>query len=54
MDIYYYDQVLLEECQYVAKEIVSEYINDNMKISSGSDREDSDEETSKKILMKQL
>ena len=48
MDINYYDQVLLEENQYVAKEIVSEYINDDMKISSDSDREDSDEETSKK------
>ena len=41
----YYPQVLLEECKYVVKEKkMSEYINDNIEISSDSDRDDSEEE----------
>ena len=41
----YYPQVFLEECKYVAKEKkMSEYITDNIEISSDSDREDSDEQ----------
>ena len=40
-----YPQVLLEECKYVVKEKkMSEYINDNIEISSDSDRDDSEEE----------
>ena len=37
--------MLLEECKYVVKEKkISEYINDNIEISSDSDRDDSEEE----------
>ena len=38
---------LLEECKYVVKEKkISEYITDEIEISSDSDRDDSDEEIS--------
>ena len=41
----YYFQVFLEECKYIVKEKkMPEYITDDIEISSGSDREDSDEE----------
>ena len=43
----YYPQVVLEECKYVVKEKkISEYITDEIEISSDSDRDDSDEEIS--------
>ena len=39
--------MFLKECKYVFKEKkMSEYITDNIEISSNSDREDSDEENS--------
>ena len=41
----YYPQVFLEECKYVVKEKrIPKYIIDDTKISSDSDRENSDEE----------
>ena len=43
----YDPQVFLEECKYVFKEKkISEYITDDIEISTDSDREDSDEENS--------
>ena len=43
----YYPQVFLVECKYVVKEKkMSEYIIDDIKISSDSDRENSYEENS--------
>ena len=42
-------QVFLEECKYVAKgKKIPKYIIDNVKISSDTDRENSDEENSNK------
>ena len=43
----FYPQLFLEECKYVVKEKkMSEYIAEDIKISSDSDREDSNEENS--------
>ena len=42
----YYPQVCIEECKYVVKERkMPEYITGNIKISSDSVREDSDEQS---------
>ena len=42
-------QVFLEECKYVVKgKKIPKYIIDNVKISSDTDRENSDEENSNK------
>ena len=42
-------QVFLEECKYVVRgKKISKYIIDNVKISSDTDRENSDEENSNK------
>ena len=44
---FYYPQVFLEECKYVAKEKkISEYIIDDIEISSDFERENSDAENS--------
>ena len=45
-DKHYYPQVFLEECRYVVKKTMPEYITDHIKISSDSDREDSDQKIS--------
>ena len=43
----YHPQVLLEECKFVViGEKISKYINDDIEISSDSDRKNSDEENS--------
>ena len=43
----YYRQVFLEECQYVVKEKkIPKFIPDDIEISSDSDKEDPDEESS--------
>ena len=43
---YYYPQKFLEQCKYIAKKKMPDYITDSIEISSDSDREDSDEENS--------